>query len=81
MDRSFERGLSAVNPTPSGTTMIPPKQMTLKGLDEWMQQKPGSFTGDADADTACLVFYSHEDHTLCTAEIQLEKGTVDWTHS
>ena len=55
--------------------------MTLKGLDEWMQQKPGYFTGDANADTARLAFYSHDDHILCTAEILLEAGTVEWTYS
>ena len=53
----------------------------LKGLDTWMQHTTDSFSGVADADTAVLTSYSHDDHTLYTANIDLETGTVEWTSS
>ena len=55
--------------------------MTLNDLLGWMQQNPGSFTRSANADTANLAFYSHEDHTLCKATVELEEGTVEWTYT
>jgi hypothetical protein len=61
--------------------MIPENHTTLDDLIGWMQQNLGSFTGSANADTASLAFYSYEDRILCTAEVELEKGTVEWTYS
>ena len=56
--------------------------MSLEPLGEWIQQLPfdSPFSGyTTSSDTACLVYYSHDDHTLCIANIDLEEGDTEWT--
>ncbi len=58
--------------------------MSLEPLGERMQQLPVDvpFSGyTTPEDTACLVYYSHDDHTLCIAIIKLKEGTAEWKFS
>jgi len=67
-----------------GHPMTPEKSMTLERLAEWMQglTPESCFSGvTISANTVSLAFYSHEDHTLCTANVELEEGTVEWTYA
>jgi len=61
--------------------MIPEHSMTLNRLAEWMQQLTSDCTisGDANADTAKLYYYSFKNCRFCEADINLEKGMVEWT--
>ena len=64
--------------------MLPEKSMTLEQLAAWMQElTPEScFSGETISTyTARPTFYSHDEHALCTAEIELEEGSVTWTYS
>lgn len=64
--------------------MKPQTSMSLEQIGEWVQHLPvdSAFSGyTTPADTACLVYYSHDDHTLCIANINLEEGKAEWTFS
>ena len=55
----------------------------LEGLPAWMCTTTGNtYSGKvAYANTAVLKSYSHEEHRLYTANVDLERGMVEWTYT
>lgn len=57
------------------------KSKKLEGLLAWMLTTTDTYSGVAHANTAVLKSYSHDEHRLYTASIDLEGGTVEWTYA